>query len=47
MLEAYDILNLVRINHLDTDSPEFQEILNRYATTSIKERLLSDLKRSV
>jgi hypothetical protein len=45
--DYYDILNLIRINRLDTDSPEFQEILNRYATPSIRERLLSDLKRSV
>lgn len=45
--DYYDILNLIRINRLDTDSPELQEILNRYATPSIKERLLSDLRRSI
>ena len=45
--DFYDILNLIRINRIDTGSPDFQEILNRYATPSIKERLLSDLKRTV
>ena len=45
--DFYDILNLIRINRVDTDSPDFQAILNRHATPSIKERLLSDLKRIV
>lgn len=45
--DFYDILNLIRINRIDIDSPDFQTILNRYATSSIKERLLSDLKRAV
>jgi hypothetical protein len=45
--DYYDILNLIRIHRLDTNSEEFQEILNRYATESIRERLLSDLKRFV
>jgi len=45
--DYYDILNLIRVNRIDTDAPEFQSILNRYATPSIKERLLSDLRRSV
>lgn len=45
--DYYDILNLIRVNRLDIGSPEFQTILNRYATPSIRERLLSDLKRSV
>jgi len=45
--DYYDILSLIRINRIDTCAPEFQSILDRYATPSIKERLLSDLKRSV
>jgi len=45
--DYYDILNLIRINQIDTEAPEFQEILNRYATPSIRDRLLSDLNRSV
>ncbi|MEX1118113.1 MAG: hypothetical protein WEB60_04890 [Terrimicrobiaceae bacterium] len=40
-------LQLIRINHVKPDSPELQEILTRYATPSIKERLLSDLQRAV
>jgi hypothetical protein len=39
-----DILNLIRIHKVDTTSQEFLEILNRYATESIRERQLSDLK---
>lgn len=42
--DYYDILNLIRIHKLDTASLEFLEILNRYASESIRERLLSDLK---
>lgn len=42
--DYYDILNLIRIHKVDTTSQEFLEILNRYATESIRERLLSDLK---
>jgi len=45
--DFYDILNLIRIHRIDIASPDFQTILNRYATPSIKERLLSDLKRAV
>ncbi|MEI6072901.1 MAG: nucleotidyl transferase AbiEii/AbiGii toxin family protein [Verrucomicrobiae bacterium] len=45
--DYYDILNLVRIHRIDTGALEFQEILNRYATPSIRDRLLNDLKRSV
>jgi len=45
--DYHDILNLIRVNRIDTGAPEFQAILNRYATPSIRERLLSDLKRSV
>ncbi len=42
--DYFDILNLIRIHKVDTTSQEFLEILNRYATESIRERLLSDLK---
>jgi hypothetical protein len=45
--DYYDILNLIRIHKVDTTSQEFLEILNRYATESIRERLLSDLKELV
>ncbi len=45
--DYYDILNLVRVNRIDTAAPEFQKILDRYATPSIKERLLSELRRPV
>lgn len=45
--DYYDIFNLIRINRIGADAPELQSILNRYATPSIRERLLSDLKRSL
>lgn len=45
--DYYDILNLIQIHRLDTKSRDFQEILNRYATESIRERLLGDLRRHV
>ncbi len=43
--DYYDILSLIQIHRIDTSSDEFQQILTRYATDSIRERLLSDLKR--
>ena len=43
--DYYDILNLIRINRLEIGSSEFQEILTRYATPSIRDRLLSDLNQ--
>ena len=39
----YDILQLIRLNRIDTESEEFREILKRYATPSIRERLLRDI----
>jgi len=45
--DQVEALNLVRIHYLDTAAPEFQKILDRYATPSIKERLLSELRRPV
>jgi len=41
--DFYDILNLIRTSRMDTTSAEFREILDRYATPRIKERLLRDL----
>lgn len=43
--DYYCILNLIRIHRIETNTPEFLKILNRYATDSIRERLLSDLSR--
>lgn len=43
--DFYDIVNLIRINHIDPDSNNFREILDRYATDSIRQRLLSELRR--
>ena len=43
--DYYDILNLIRLHQINTGSSEFHEILNRYASPSIKERLLHDLAR--
>jgi hypothetical protein len=41
--DYYDILGLIRANHVDVKSPAFTEILQRNATPTIKERLLRDL----
>ncbi len=41
--DYYDILQLIRTNGINHLNPEFQEILNRYATETIKERLIRDL----
>lgn len=38
-------LELFQLNDLNPHTPELQKILTRYATPSIKERLLSDLRR--
>jgi hypothetical protein len=43
--DYFDILALVRRNHIDTASPEFEEILARYATDSTRERLCRDLEQ--
>lgn len=40
-----DILSLIRRNALSPASPELLEILNRYATDSIRKRLLQDLRQ--
>jgi len=45
--DYYDILNLIRINQVDTSAPDFRKLLERYATPSIKQRLLSDLQRDI
>lgn len=41
--DYYDILALIRANHVNVKSPAFTEILEHYATPTIKERLLRDL----
>ena len=45
--DYYDILNLIRIHGVDTGASEFREILDRYASATIRERLLRDLERDV
>jgi hypothetical protein len=44
-VDYLDILQLVRLNRIDTATAEFQQVLNRYATPAIRERLLRDLER--
>lgn len=41
--DFYDILQLIRLKRIDPAAEDFQEILNRYATPAIRERLLRDL----
>lgn len=41
--DYYDILALMKTNRVDAASREFLEILERYASPTIKERLLRDL----
>ena len=38
-----DILNLIRLNQVDIHGPEFEEILNRYGTESIRDRIRRDI----
>ncbi len=45
--DHYNILNIILIHKSETSSQEFLEILNLYATESIRKRLLSDLKRLI
>ena len=45
--DYYDIVNLIRLHRVDTGATEFREILNRYASATIRERLLRDLERDV
>ena len=45
--DYYDILNLIRIHRIDIRASEFREILDRYASATIRERLLWDLERDV
>lgn len=45
--DYYDILNLIRLNGIDPQSEDFIKILDRHATPSIRERLISDLRRSI
>lgn len=46
-VDYMDVAQLIRLKHIDIASDEFQEILNRYATPAIRERLLRDLGRSL
>lgn len=39
-----DILEIVRITGLNPKAPDFQQVLDRYATETIRQRLLSDLE---
>lgn len=41
--DYFDILNLIRLNGVDIRSPEFEGILDRYATESIRQRLFRDI----
>jgi hypothetical protein len=41
--DYYDILALMKTNRVDAASREFLEVLDRYASPTIKERLLRDL----
>ena len=45
--DYYDILNLIRLHRVDTGATEFREILDRYASVTIRDRLLRDLERDV
>ncbi len=40
--DYYDILNRIRIHRIDTRSSAFQEVLDRYASQTMRERLLRD-----
>lgn len=44
-VDYLDILQLVRLKQIDVASPDFQEILNRYANTAVRERLARDFQR--
>lgn len=46
-VDFLDVTQLIRLKHIDIASEEFQEILNRYATPTIRERLLRDLGQSL
>lgn len=43
--DFHDILSIIRTQKLDIQAAEFLEILNRYATDEIRNRLLLNLKR--
>ncbi len=40
-----DILSLIRLNSVDIRSPEFEDILDRYATKSCRQRLIRDIEQ--
>ena len=45
--DYYDILNLIRLHRVDTRATNFRDVLDRYASATIRERLLLDLERDV
>jgi len=46
-VDYLDILQIIRIKQIDPMGAEFQEILSRYATPAIRERILRDLGQSL
>lgn len=46
-VDYLDIVQLIRMKRIDITGAEFQEIINRYASPIIRERLLRDLGRSL
>ncbi|HEY5792255.1 MAG TPA: hypothetical protein VIS74_03090 [Chthoniobacterales bacterium] len=40
-----DILNLIRLNRVDIHSVEFEEVVNRYGSPSIRDRIRQDRER--
>jgi len=43
-VDYLDIIQLVRLKRIDIGSPEFQEVVNRYNSELIRNRLYHDLK---
>ncbi|MFZ4681590.1 MAG: nucleotidyl transferase AbiEii/AbiGii toxin family protein [Terrimicrobiaceae bacterium] len=39
-----DILNLIRLNRIDIHSSEFDEVINRYGTESVRDRIRRDIE---
>src|SRR5258708_36310444 len=44
-IDLQDVKHLIRAAQIDIESPEFQEIAQRYATEEIRSRLLEELER--
>ncbi|HEY8899919.1 MAG TPA: hypothetical protein VIM61_05870 [Chthoniobacterales bacterium] len=43
-VDYLDITQLIRLKHIDISSPEFEQMLNRYASPIIRERLQRDFE---